>query len=340
MNRPETIELAEVPEAKLLNDYDEKVVDLAVDIATKAPLVAVLLCTRNGDRFLEEQMDSIYAQDHSNVTVWASDDGSEDDTNLILDRYRSLGEKDGFSIRSGPREGFVANFHSLIYCPDIQADYYAYADQDDIWEPDKLSYAIAALEDVPNDIPALYCSRTRVVDENGNDMDFSPLFEKPPSFANALVQNVGGGNTMVMNNAARELLRVACDSIVVSHDWWAYILTTGAGGTVIYDSYPSVRYRQHDNNMVGHNSDWRARLVRLRWLLKGRFREWNNINTQALQQVRHLLTPENQSILDEFCTARKQWLIPRIWGVKRSGVYRQTLLGNLGLMTAVILKKF
>ena len=327
-------------EVQFLNDYDEKVVDLSIVKTTKAPLVVVLLCTHNGDLFLKEQIDSIYAQDHRNLTVWVSDDGSEDDTNLILEQYKFLTEKDGFSIRNGPQQGFVANFHSLIFCPDIQADYYAYCDQDDIWEPDKLSRAIAALEDIPNDTPAVYCSRTRVVDEHGKDMSFSPLFKKPPSFANALVQNVGGGNTMVMNNSARELQSACCDSIVVSHDWWAYILTTGAGGTVIYDSYPSVRYRQHDNNMIGSNNDWRSRLFRLRMLLKGRFREWNNINIGALQQVRHLITPENQVILDIFCTARNRWLIPRIWGVIRSGVYRQTFLGNLGLIAAAVWKKF
>ena len=118
-----------------------------------------------------------------------------------------------------------------------------------------------------------------------------------------------------------------------------YILTATARGAIIYDSYPSVRYRQHDNNMVGSNNDWRSRLFRLRMLLEGRFREWNNINTRALQQVRHLMTPENQVIFDAFCTARNRWLIPRILGVMRSGVYRQTLLGNLGLMAAVVLKK-
>jgi glycosyltransferase involved in cell wall biosynthesis len=337
MSKPELIEPAE---AQVVSDYDEKVVDFIISKTTKVPLVAVLLCTRNGDLFLEEQIDSIYAQDHRNLAVWVSDDGSEDDTSLILRKYKELTRTNGFSIRSGPQKGFVANFHSLIYCPNIQADYYAYADQDDIWEPDKLSRAVAALENIPNDTPAVYCSRTRVVDKNGNDMNFSPLFKKPPSFANALVQNVGGGNTMVMNNSARELLNAACNSTVVSHDWWAYILTTGAGGTVIYDPYPSVKYRQHDNNMVGHNSDWKSRLVRLWWLMKGRFREWNSLNIQALQQGRHLLTPENQSILDEFCAARKSWLISRILSFKRAGLYRQTLLGNLGLIAAVVLKKF
>jgi len=305
----------------------------------KPPIVAVLLCTRNGGRYLREQLDSIEAQSHRNLNMWVSDDGSGDDTNHILEQYQSS-RSGHVSIQSGPRRGFVANYLSLIHQSDIKGDYFAYADQDDIWQPDKLSRAIGKLKSVPDNVPALYCSRTCLIDQCGQKIGFSPLFEKPPVFANALVQNIGGGNTIVMNKAARDLLCAAGDKLVVSHDWWAYMLVSGAGGIVIYDSYPSVLYRQHNSNMVGSNTGCKARLFRLRMLLKGRFRNWNTVNTQALQQVRHLLTSENQHILDEFCTARNRWLIPRISGIMRTGVYRQTFLGNLGLAAAIVLKKF
>ena len=64
----------------------------------KPPIVAVLLCTCNGSRYLEEQLDSIEAQDYKNIDVWVSDDGSKDDTNPILEHYRSS-KKDHFSIQ-------------------------------------------------------------------------------------------------------------------------------------------------------------------------------------------------------------------------------------------------
>ena len=304
----------------------------------KPPIVAVLLCTCNGSRYLEEQLDSIEAQDYQNIDVWVSDDGSKDDTNPILEQYRSS-KMGHFSIQLGPQQGFVANYLSLLRNSNIRADYFAYADQDDIWQPDKLSRAITKLEFVPDDVPALYCSRTCLIDENGQEIGFSPLFEKPPGFANALVQSIGGGNTMVMNKIARDLLCAAGDKCVVSHDWWAYMLISGAGGTVFYDPNPTVCYRQHDNNQVGSNVGWQDRLLRLQMLLKGRFRNWNTVNTVALQQVRHLLTPENQYILDKFCTARNRWLVPRISGMICSGIYRQTIWGNLGLIAAIVLKK-
>lgn len=303
------------------------------------PLVAVLLCTHHGDRFLTEQLDSIRTQQHKNITVWASDDGSEDNTPQILKKYQSIWKKDNFSIHSGPQKGFVANFLSVICQADIDADYFAYADQDDIWEADKLSRAIARLKNISSETPALYCSRTSLIDDNGNNTGFTPLFSKPPSFANALIQNISSGNTVVMNKAARNLLRTAGEKTVVNHDWWTYMLIAGAGGTVIYDPYPSIRYRQHDNNLVSSNTGWRSRMRRIRLRFKNRFRHWNTINTQALQQVRHLLTPENQDILDKFCTARNSWLLPRLWGIWRSGIYRQSLFGNLGLIAEAALKK-
>lgn len=302
------------------------------------PVVSVLLYTYHGSRFLIEQLESIGNQKHTNVHLWASNDGSDKETQDILKQYQSVWDAH-FSIKRGPRKGFTANFLSLTYSSRIRTDYIAYADQDDIWEPDKLSGAIARLQSVPDGTPALYCSRTRLIDENGNEIGLSRLFSKKPSFANAVVQNVGGGNTMVMNRAAHELLRAAGRKFVVHHDWWAYMLISGAGGMVFYDPYPSVRYRQHGSNQIGGDTGWRSRIHRIKLLFKGHVREWNTINTEALLQVRHLLADENRRTLERFCAARNRHLLPRLWGVFRSGIYCQTLPGNLGLIVATLLKK-
>jgi hypothetical protein len=74
-------------------------------------------------------------------------------------------------------------------------------------------------------------------------------------------------------------------------------------------------------------------------LAQGYFRNLNDRHIQALQRLRSRLTPENQEILDRFAAARNRWLLPRLIGLKRSGIYRQTLLGNLGLVAAAIFKK-
>lgn len=304
------------------------------------PKVLILLCTFDGQHYLADQLESFVAQTHTNWEVWASDDGSQDDTHAILEAYKSKWESGRLSIHFGPEEGFAANFLFITRKASTQADYYAYSDQDDIWEADKLQRAIDCLQTVPSNVPALYCSRTRVVDANNNDIGFSPLFKKVPSFANALMQNIGGGNTMVFNGAARELLqKTGEDKEIVSHDWWAYMVVCGCGGKVFYDAYPSLRYRQHDGNLVGVNATWSARLVRIRMMWQGRFRNWNDSNIEALQRLRPNLTSESQEILDRFSEARNLSLIPRLIGLKRSGIYRQTLFGNLGLIAAAIFKK-
>lgn len=305
-----------------------------------APKVAVLMCTMQGQRFLAEQLNSIATQTHPSWEIWASDDGSDDHTHAILEYYQSHWGEDRISIHAGPAEGSTANFLSLTCRADIDADYFAYADQDDIWESDKLERAVAWLETVPDDVPALYGSRTLLVDARNQHIGYSPLFLRAPSFENALVQSVAGGNTMVFNRAARDLLRQAGEDVeAVTHDWWAYMLISSCGGRVHYDPYPTVRYRQHGSNQFGSNANPLAQLRRARLLLQGRFRGWVDANLRALHRVRHLMTPENQQVLDEFEQARQRWVGARLLGLRRAGVFRQTTLGNLGLVAAALINR-
>lgn len=302
--------------------------------------VAILLCTFHGQHFLADQLDSIEAQTFHNWKIWASDDGSQDDTHIILEAYQRKWECERLFVQHGPALGFARNFLSLTCDHSIQAGYYAWCDQDDIWEADKLQRALDCLERVPAEVPALYCSRTRLVDEANQEIGLSACFSKPASFANALMQSIGGGNTMVFNHAARKLLCEAGPDVeVVSHDSWAYMIVSGCGGKVFYDPYPSLRYRQHGGNLVGTNLDWRAKLDRITRLGKGWFRDWNDRNIISLHRIRTHLTPENQQVLDLFSNARKKWLLPRLIGLKKAGIYRQTFGGNVGLFVAAIFKK-
>jgi glycosyltransferase involved in cell wall biosynthesis len=304
------------------------------------PKVAVLMCTMQAQHFLAEQLNSIATQTHPAWAIWASDDGSDDYTHAILEYYQSHWGEDRISIHAGPAEGSTANFLSLTCRADIEADYFAYADQDDIWEADKLERAVNWLKTIPADVPALYGSRTLLVDARNQHIGYSPLFERPPSFRNALVQSIAGGNTMVFNRAARELLRAAGENVeAVTHDWWAYMLVSSCGGKVHYDVYPTVRYRQHASNQFGSNISPMAQARRAKLLVQGRFRGWVDANLAALQRVRHLMTPENQQVLDDFMRARRRWLGARLVGLKRTGIHRQTKLGNLGITLAALINR-
>lgn len=304
------------------------------------PRVAVLMCTMQGQRFLAEQLNSIAIQSHPRWAIWASDDGSGDHTHAILEYYQAHWGTDRISIHDGPAEGSTANFLSLTCRADIEADFFAYADQDDIWESDKLERAVDWLGSIPSDVPALYGSRTLLVDARNQHIGYSPLFTRAPGFRNALVQSIAGGNTMVFNRAARDLLRQAGENVeAVTHDWWAYMLVTGCGGQVHYDPYPTVRYRQHEGNQFGSNATVLAQASRARQLLQGRFRGWVDANLRALARVHHLLTPENRHVLDAFVAARQRRFPGRLIGLRESGIFRQTLLGNLGLTAAALIDR-
>jgi glycosyltransferase involved in cell wall biosynthesis len=294
--------------------------------------------TLNGGPFLPEQLKSLFEQDHTNWFLIVSDDGSSDGTlSIIEDFATTAGRK--VEIRSGPKEGPPANFLSLATDTTIDADYFAWCDQDDVWLPDKLTRAIRVLAQSPPDKPALYCARTRLIDQAGVPIGWSPLFKRKPCFRNAVIQSLAGGNTMVFNRAARDLLARAPKARPISHDWWVYQLVTGAGGTVYYDRVPTVLYRQHDANYMGSNIGWRARWLRIQMLLSGRFMHWTDQNLAAFAQAEAFLTPEARQILARVRQMKADSLLSRLSAYSRSGIFRQTIAGNIALAIAILLKR-
>lgn len=301
----------------------------------------IILGYYNGEEYINEQLQSILSQTHTCLKLYIFDDCSNFHLSI---KNLDIDHNDHSKISICNREeniGFSANFLNGLANVPKNFEYYAFCDQDDIWNESKIEEAINKLKKIPNEEPALYCSRTAIKDHKCEKLlGYSPLFRKPASFKNALVQNIGGGNTMVFNRAARDLVVKTLKNLdVISHDWWCYQIISGAGGHVIYDPKPCLKYRQHSNSQIGSNNSWLARLVRIRALLQGRFHLWNEINLKALRDNKNLLTIDNQHILDDFIKLRKLPFLKRLSLFKRSGIYRQTALGNLGLLLGIILNK-
>lgn len=298
------------------------------------------MATKDGEAFLDEQLQSLLDQSWPLLDLWVSDDGSADGTRSIVEAWRSRWTKGSVTLVDGPRKGFAANFRSMIVDPRLDADYYAFCDQDDIWEPDRLESAIRWMKAQGGDEPLLFCSRTATISEDGAPAGYSPLFSRPPSFRNALVQSIAGGNTMLLNRSARDLLaKASARAEFVSHDWWAYLIVTAAGGSVRYEPRPLVRYRQHGANLVGANVSWKARLSRLGRLFKGQFAVWTDSNLAGLAANRDLITHDAAHRLGLFIRARKGSVLRRFSLLGKSGVYRQTLMGTLGLYLAFLWRR-
>lgn len=300
--------------------------------------ISVLFATYNGERFIDEQLASLAAQDVPWLDIVVSDDGSTDRTLQILERWRQSWSKGTFEVRQGPGKGFAENFRFLLQAPGVTDGYVAFSDQDDVWDSNKLSVALAAIGAEAG--PALYGARTRLVDTDNRPIGYSPLFSRQPGFRNALVQSLAGGNTMVLNPAAAALVAESCRRTgFVSHDWWCYLLVSGAGGQVIYDPVPHIAYRQHESNLVGNNSAFGAKLDRVWRGLRGRYAEWNDRNLAGLAACSDMLAPPAREVLDKFIAARASGGLQGVVRLVRSGVYRQTVMSNVSLWVAALLGK-
>ncbi len=247
--------------------------------------IVVLMSTYNGEKYIKEQLDSIIHQSVANqLTVYIRDDGSKDETIHIIDTY--MGDGSGVNIvwEQGNNLGVIASFFELIKNAP-EADYYAFADQDDVWMADKIESAVKMLQAEEQkcgaEIPLLYCGDTNLVD---GDLNLIARENKNPrpSFGNALVENICTGCTAVINRALLEKIRenIPNQENIIMHDWWLYLIAEGYGKT-IFDSEPHMNYRQH-----GHN-EWGVKTTR--WaVVKHRIKQLFAKRGQIYRQLEEL----------------------------------------------------
>ncbi|WP_067708404.1 glycosyltransferase family 2 protein [Erwinia sp. ErVv1] len=293
-----------------------------------APALAIMMGLYNGGRFLSSQLKSFEEQTFTNWSLWASDDGSTDGTLSMLNAF-SHSVSQPVNVFDGPHSGVCANFQSMLSSDAIDADYFAFSDQDDIWMPHKLERAVNWLGLQDPDFPALYCSRTRLINENDMFIGVSTNNTKPPAFANALLQNIASGNTMVFNRRARELIKSVANQPMVMHDWALYLVVSACGGNIFFDSLPSVHYRQHASNLIGNGMELSTRWKNFVNVHQGNKIHWNNIHFSLMDALGDYITPDNKRCLSCFRHIRHSSWNNRIRLMKRSGIYHQKFVGTL-----------
>ncbi|MBU3031184.1 glycosyltransferase [Paracoccus marinaquae] len=318
------------------NSLSSRITPRRGDETTQAmPCVTILLASYQGARFIQAQLDSIAGQTHPDWRLLVSDDGSRDGTREIVTEFAARQPPDRVRLIEGPAEGATRNFLHLIgQAPAGQM--LAFCDQDDMWFPEKLARAVAALEGIEG--PAHYAARTIIARHDLKPAGESRRFQRPFGFRNALVQACMAGNTSVFNAPAAALLQAAVPAAraagIESHDWWAYQLTSGAGARLVHDPRPALMYRQHDESEMGRNDTPGAMARRLGQLFAGDYGAWLGANIRALSPVTDLLTPENLAILQGFEAALH--LSPPL-AAKRMhglGLYRHTRAGTAALYLA------
>jgi len=298
--------------------------------------VQVLLATFNGSRYLAPLMDSLIDQDYQNTEIIVRDDGSNDNTIEILRRYLV---RENISIVEGENVGVPESFFRLLQLSSSDSDFFAFSDQDDVWKKDKISRAINILEKLPLELPSMYCSRVLIVDEMLNLIEYSRTPKRGLSFENAIIENIATGCTIVMNNAARDLLLKEFPKNAIMHDWWTYLVIS-AFGRVVYDMEPRILYRQHSSNVVGSKigfiNRWKARIYRFL-----RFSRVRLPTKQAMEFNRiygPILSQEKKLKLNRFIEGRDSFM-GRIHYAFFGEAYRQSKIDNLILKILIIFNR-
>lgn len=299
------------------------------------------MATYHGEAFIDQQLASIDAQTVGPIDLHISDDSKKPGTVERAEKFVANRSNITLHVSKGPGTGFVDNFRSLILNVEPASNCITFSDQDDIWVADKTARSAQWLNSQPDNIPALYCGRTEIITADGKPTGrCSPHFARAPHFKNAIVQSIAGGNTMAMNRAAFDLLRRSLRrGSPVSHDWWTYIIVSGAGGNIKYDPKPLTLYRQHGGNLIGENRSSIAKLRRMRMVSNGTWQNWQDRHRVLLDDNRDELSAEALALLRQYKGVRSKHVIKRISSMVRSGVWRQTRSGTLSLYLAVALNK-
>lgn len=297
-------------------------------------MIQVLMSTYNGEKYLEEQLDSLLNQSYKNMKILIRDDGSKDRTIDILDEYsKKYSEK--IKCIYGENIGVIASFLELINRSDGNCKYFAFCDQDDIWLKEKVEKAVDKMKD---DIPFLYFSNKILVDENLN------ILKKETSnlsitLENSLIENLATGCTVMVNKKLLDVIKNKNinHQKILMHDWLLFILSNLLG-EVYFDKNAYILYRQHSNNVVGIEIN----IIKKNWkkfkrLKEGKKKAFKEQISEILKISKNKIKKEKYDDILELIDANN--FIRRYRVIKKIKMKRQNKLENVIFKSLYILGK-
>ena len=220
--------------------------------------VQILMSTYNGEKYLKEQIHSIIKQEGVELELLVRDDGSKDSTIDIIKEFTN--QYKNIKFYQSKNLGAARSFMELLNKSDETYDYYAFADQDDVWMPNKIISAIKKLEEY-KDKPALYMSALEIVDEELNFIEIKKV-EGNLSFEGEMIKNFATGCTMVLNKNLADIIKEYNPKYLIMHDSWITRVCYAIGGNVIIDENSYIKYRQHGNNVLGYKDEGLQKIKR------------------------------------------------------------------------------
>ena len=224
----------------------------------------VLLSTYNGEKYLDQQLESLIAQNGVRLSILIRDDGSSDGTIGILKRYQK--KYKNIKVVFGKNIGYAKSFWWLLQNSG-KFDYYAFCDQDDVWLPDKIFRAVTVLEKNDPKEPLLYTSNVVPVDDNMNRLRTNTFKEnRVLSVYESFQKSILPGCTFVFNSVAREIA-MQYNGYMEFHDWCLYVIVN-VFGTVLFDKESKIKYRVHADNVVGQKKGMRELSLKIKRFFK------------------------------------------------------------------------
>ena len=283
--------------------------------------VFILLATYNGEAYVREMVDSVLQQDHRDIHIVLSDDGSTDGTPAILDSYAKDYPQQITHYRSGLRFGNAQDHFLHLLRAFQDAPYIMFCDQDDVWHPDKVSKTLRKMQETEVDpkIPTLVHTDLRVVDRDLNEI--SPSFCSLSGFRgdrlalhHLLMQNVVTGCTVMVNSTLAKLASGATVKGILMHDWFLALLAS-ACGRIAFLNEATIDYRQHGKNTVGAKNSRSLRYI-LHRIQSGVRKPLEETARQAgilLDTYPKAFSADQQQMLSAFSTLYQKNKFSRIW---------------------------
>lgn len=289
--------------------------------------VLVLMASYNGEKYIDAQLNSLFAQEGVEVELLVRDDGSTDSTRDILDRW---GKTHPVSWYTGGHLGAKYGFLELVTkATKSDANYFAFCDQDDVWDKDKLQIALSYLQTAAPEQPALYYCGQKLVDADLQPLSVHRLNARRTMAARFVFGDIAGC-TGVFNRALAEAVAAYKPEYMRMHDLWIMKVCCAIGGQVFVDPEAHIAYRQHGNNVEGLSNSLRSKINRF-----GRY--YRHSITAHMEQLKK---GYNDRLCDEY-----RRLIDRILLCKQKPSARWALLRqynidfcNKGIALAFFLK--
>ena len=219
--------------------------------------IAVLMATYNGIRYLREQIESLLHQTYQDWTLYIHDDGSTDGTQDCIQDYANRYEN--IKVLTYAKTGNAKNnFFSMLQA--INAEYYMFCDQDDIWLPEKIEISVNKMRQKEAEtpfLPIIVFSDLTVVDQSlhviqDSFMKMSGIYpEHIKTFEEIAALPIVTGCTMLINKRVKEIVPFWNHTDIQMHDIWLTLCTLKYNGVLCFIDKPLILYRQHGNNTIG-----------------------------------------------------------------------------------------